>query len=118
VRDQPHHPRRARTHNPLSPEIGSFGQVLAGRCILLIKREATRHESEYSAGLYSIKRLGDEEIVQRQPPAAVIKSHISKRRIPDDGVDAPLRKLRVSEAFDANVLLGINGLGDAARDTI
>ena len=69
-------------------------------------------------GLQGVERLRQEEIVERQPHAAIIEPHVGKRRVADDGVDATVGELGVAEVLDADVMAGVEGLGDSSRDAV
>ena len=45
----------------------------------------------------------------------VVELEIGKGNVADHGVDAAFGQLRVAEVLDADVGLGVQGLGDAAR---
>ncbi len=56
--------------------------------------------------------------MQHQPPAAVVDLHVGERRVADDGIDAALGQPGVAEILDADVGVGVQGTGDAARHGI
>ena len=99
-------------------EVGPGGEVLADGGVLLVEREVGGDQGQDAAGLQGVERLGEEEVVEREPRAAVLELHVGERRVADDGVDAALGQPRVAEVLDADVVAGVEGLGDAARERI
>ena len=69
-------------------------------------------------GLKSVDGLREEEIVERHPVAGVLKPHVGEGDVADDGVDLTLGQACVLEVLDADVLVRMQGPGDAARDEI
>ena len=99
-------------------EIGPVGEVLADGGVLLVEREMAGDQGQDAAGLQGVERLGEEEVVQRQPLAAVVELDVGKRHVADHGVDAALGQLRVAEVLDADVVGGVKRAGDAAGDGV
>ena len=99
VRRQPNRPE----------EVGPCREVLADRGVLLVERVVRRDEGQDAAGPQGVERLREEEVVEREPRAPVLELHVGKRRVPDDGVDAPLGEPRVAEVLDADVVAGVRG---------
>ena len=101
----------------IAPRKSAFdGEVLADGGVLLVEREMAGDQGQDAAGLQGVDRLGEEEVVQRQLLAAIVELHVGKRHVADHGVDAALGQLRVAEVLDADVLVGVEGPGDAAGD--
>ena len=91
-------------------------EVFAGGGVELVQRETAGDQGQDAAGLQGVDALGDEEIMQRQLfGRRYSSSHVAEGRIADHGVDAR-GQLRVAEALDADVGLGMQGAGDAAGD--
>ena len=88
------------------------------RAVLLVERVVRRHEGEDAAGPQGVERFREEVVVEREPLAVVLELHVGKRRVPDDGVDAPLGEPRVAEVLDADVVVREEGPGDSARERI
>ena len=76
------------------------------------------NQRQRSAGLERIDRLGEAEVVQRQFLSAVVELHVGERHVADHRVDAALRQPRVAEAFDADVLMGVDCLGDTTGNLV
>ena len=55
--------------------------------VLLVEREVAGDEGEDPAGLQSVDGLREEEVMEREPLAAVGELHIGKRRVADNRVD-------------------------------
>ena len=72
--------------------------------VLLVERVVRRDEGEDAAGPQGVERLREEVVVEREPLAVVLELHVGERRVPDDGVDAPLGEPRVAEVLDADVV--------------
>ena len=101
-----------------SQEIRPVGEELADSCILLIEREVTRDQGQDSARPQGVRGLRKEEVMEREPLPPVGELHIGKGRVPDDGVDGAFGKIRVREALNPDVLVGMKGFGDAAGDAV
>ena len=56
--------------------------------------------------------------MQRQLLAAIVEADVGERRVADHRVDAPFGQLRIAEALDADVVLGMQGAGDAPGDGV
>ncbi len=56
--------------------------------------------------------------MQSQFLAVIIKVYVSKRHVADNGVDATFGQLGVAKTLDADILVGMEGTGDAAGDGI
>ena len=100
-------PSRAKASDGsrIAPRKSAFvREVLADRGVLLVERVVRGDEGQDAAGPQGVERFREEEVVEREPRAAVLELHVGKRRVPDDGVDAPLGELRVAEVLDADVV--------------
>jgi len=96
-------------------EIRLGSQVLAHGGVLLVEREVCGDQCEDAAGLQGIDRPGEEVVVQRQLPAAEGEFRVGERHVADHAVHAALGQARVAEVLDADVLIGVEGAGDAAE---
>ena len=89
---------------------------MAAFCLSSVKCD--RDQGQHAAGLQGVDGLGEEEIMQRELLPAVVELEVGERHVADHRVDAVLGQLRVAEVLDADVLLGVERLGDAAGDGI
>ena len=97
-------------------EIGFRAEIFADGGILFVQREMGRDHRQNASGLQGVDGLGEEVIVQRQLLPVVIELEVGERHVADDGVDAAFGQLGVAEILDADVLVGVQRLGDAAGD--
>ena len=89
---------------------------MAAFCLSSVKCEVTRARTP--PGFRRIDRFGEEEIVQGKLLAAIVELEVSERNVADRSVDAAFGKPGVAEILNADVMLGMKGLGDAAGDRI
>ena len=75
-------------------------------------------QGQHAAGLQCVHGLGKEEIVQRQPMAAVFEFDVGERHVADHRVDLPFGQAAVVEVFDADVGGGVKQPGDPPGETI
>jgi len=75
-------------------------------------------ERQHSPRLQGIDRFGEEIIVQREFPAVVVELEVRERDVADDGIDAVFREFGIAEAFNTDVVAGMDCFGDAAGDGI
>ena len=104
--------RIAPTKSALRAEIFADGGVL------LVEREMRRDQGQHAAGFQGVDGLGEEVIVQGQLLPVIVELQVGERHVADHRVDAVLGQLGVAEALDADVLAGVECLGDAAGDGI
>ena len=99
-------------------EIGLRAEIFADGGILFVEREMRRDQGQHAAGLQGVDGFGEEVIVQGQLLAAIVELEVGERHVADHGVDPVLGQLGVAEILDADVLVGMQRLGDAAGDGI
>ena len=93
-------------------------EVLADGGILLVEREMRRDQGQDAAGLQCVNGLGEEVIMEGQLLPLVVELEVGERHVADHRVNAVFGQLRVGEALDADVVFGVERLGDAAGDAI
>ena len=89
---------------------------MAAFCLSSVKCD--RDQGQHAAGLEGVDRLGEEVIVQGELLAAIVELQVGERHVADHRVDAVLGQLGVAEVLDADVLVGVERLGDAAGDGV
>ena len=89
---------------------------MAAFCLSSVK--CAGDQCQHAAGLQGVDGLGEEVIVQRQLLAVIVELEVGERHVADHRVDAVLGQPRVAEVLDADVLVGVERLGDAAGDGI
>ena len=101
-----------------SDEVRLHLQVFADGGILLVERVMGRDEGQHAAGLKGVDRLGEEVIVQGKLLAVIVELEVGEGHVADHRVNAVLGQLGVAEVLDADVVFGVERLGDAAGNGV
>ncbi len=89
---------------------------MAAFCLSSVKCVVT--SASTPPGFRASMDLAKKIVVQRELLPVVVELEVGERHVADHGVDAILRQLGVAEILDADVLAGMECLGDAAGDGI
>ena len=97
-------------------KVGFRAEIFADAGILLVEREMRCDQSQHAAGLQGVNGLGDEKIVERKFLPVIVELYVGERHVADHGVD--LGQSGVSEVFNADIGIGMEGFGDPAGDGV
>ncbi len=111
-------PEGVRRQPDRAQEVRPLRQVLADGRVLLVEREMAGDQGEDAAGLQRVNRLGEEEVMQRQPLAGVLELDVGERHVADHGVDASFGQAGIAEVFDADIGRRVERAGDPAGDGV
>ena len=97
-------------------EVRTVGEVFAGDCVLAVQGVVACDDGQHAAGLESIHGFAQEVVVQAVLLTPVLQLHVGEGDIPDDGVQ--FGQAGVAEILDADVVTGVQRLGDPAGDAV
>ena len=102
-------------------EVCPRGDILPDRFSALVHGAAGGDHCHHASRAHKIQRFGDEIVVDQEILAVVTSVSqliVSKRDVPDDGIEEAVRKLRFLKAFGGDGVLLVKLPCDSCRDPV